>query len=490
MSETRNVLPVDLMNRLTSRIEAEMGLSFSLSKRRDLEKAISRMAVSKLFANEKVCANWLLEQHWNKEKSDLCAQHLTIGETYFCREPRALELVCTYAREKLREAGTDVPPLRIWSAGCCTGEEPYSIAMALSHGAPKFNAGRLSILATDINPHHLEFARNGVYRQWSFRNREAEKWKRHFFEDIDGRFRIAESIRRQVRFAELNLARSAYPSIDNGTNAVDIIFCRNVLMYFSKSQARKVIKRFWDCLIDGGWLIVSPSEASVELFEGFSAVHYPEAVFFQKDGAVLPAAGRRDAGRDKVPHAIRTVASAARPGDIETGSRPCEPLAARPPSSTSTAPGTDAGNSAPRFPIDPRVDEAWGSAVAQARAFANNGQVGEAMDYLEKEILAHPEVAELHQAKGLVAMESGELYDATQSLKRALYLKPDLVIARYLMGVLHAAQSRSVNAFTQFKAVEELLEAMGNEEIVTGSEGFSAAYLRDSARDYMRSLAA
>jgi chemotaxis protein methyltransferase CheR len=150
--------------RLARRIEAETGLQFAGARGRDLDSGLRRIALAR-GVGEAAAVDWLLAGPWDAARTDLCARHLTIGETYFFREPRGLELLCDQARRKLA-AGA---PLRVWSAGCCTGEEPYSMAMALRAALPRFDPAQVSILATDLNEASLAFARAAVYREWSFR---------------------------------------------------------------------------------------------------------------------------------------------------------------------------------------------------------------------------------------------------------------------------------------------------------------------------------
>src|SRR5690606_37529821 len=129
-------------------------------------------------------------------------------------------------------------PLRIWSAGCSTGEEAYSIAMALCRTLTREQLQRVSILATDIHADKLRSAACGVYRKWSFRIADDRLASRFFEPQPDGGVRVADALRAMVRFERLNLAAPGYPSAATGTGRMDIIFCRNVLLYFSREQAR------------------------------------------------------------------------------------------------------------------------------------------------------------------------------------------------------------------------------------------------------------
>lgn len=422
------------LDRLAERIEAEMGLSFSQAKRRDLHNAVRRITESQGFGDEDACIEWLLNGYWDKEKNDACSNHLTIGETYFFREPRAFDLVLDYARKKFGGSGGNKEQLRIWSAGCCTGEEPYSIAMALRQAMPEQDPAAITILATDINARHLRIAQAGVYRQWSFRNTHAASQSANFSEEGDNQFRINDQIRKLVQFSELNLAAPDYPSVANNTHTMDIIFCRNVLMYFSKQQAKKVIERFRQCLVDGGWLIVNPSEASAELFPGFSRVYYPDAIYFQKTS------------HGSEPTVIHPAKESA---DV-THSNPRVP-----------ATKVEARPKAPRLRKQPCKPE-------QTPVSGDESPT-----------------AEFFHAKALQAIESGDQRNAMQHLKRVVYLNPDFILAHYLMGVLQSAQNKHSEAARQFSVAGELLAALDGDDIVPGSDGLSAAYLQESIRSYM-----
>ena len=122
---------------------------------------------------------------------------------------------------------------------------------------PDLDDWRITLLATDINPRFLDRAAIGIYGEWSFRATPLIMREQYFTRTAEGRFKIDPRIRKQVTFAYLNLAEDVYPSLLNNTNAMDIIFCRNVLMYFSPKNAEKVICNFHRCLVEGGCLIIS-----------------------------------------------------------------------------------------------------------------------------------------------------------------------------------------------------------------------------------------
>ena len=404
-----NVPATDVLDLAAQRVEAETGLTFAGARRRQFDAALGRMADAVGLPGAAACASWLLAGPWDDARSALCARFLTIGETYFFREPRALDLVCDLARARV--ARRDTRPLRIWSAGCCTGEEPYSIALTLRRCVPQLGPGGATILATDLNDAFLDFARAGIYRRWSFRRSDPADLDAFFRPLGDGRFEIDPRVREAIRFASLNLAAGTYPSVATGTAGQDVIFCRNVLMYFGQEQARRVIARLRDCLVDGGWLVVNASEASTTLFAGFAPVYHEDAVFFRKCALRAPA---------EIPAPAPAVALA-----------PPAPAPAPAP-----APGPVLA------PPAPRHDDA----MARVHALADAGRGEEALQCLRRAVEADVLSAPLQQSAALFALEHGDRALARQSVRRLLYLEPESAIGHYLSALIEDAAGRRPRA--------------------------------------------
>jgi chemotaxis protein methyltransferase CheR len=454
-------LSAALLARLARHIEAHTGLHFASARQADFERALGRMARAR-GGDLAQCAVWLLDGPWDEDKARECARHLTVAETYFFREPRAFDLVCDYARAKL--AADPGASLRLWSAGCCTGEEPYSMAIALRRQVPELDIARVDILGSDINDASLDAARQAVYGRWSFRR--SEPWLRaDYFTDAGaGRAALLPEIATQVRFAQLNLAEPVYPSPLNGTAGMDIIFCRNVLMYFSRSQARRVIERLRACLVEGGWLVVNPSESSAELFSGFASVVYPDAVFYRKAERTAQSAA---CGRAVAPAPVPAVAQQAlahrRPAPLVAPA--AAPLAAPVPAAADVGAPDDVSQ-----------------ALARAGSLSRAGQGEAALRALARAAEAHPLAGALYQAAAEIALERAEFGLALGQLKRLLYLDPDSVMAHYLAAVAHIRQGRARPALRQLDEAESLLASLADDAIVPASGGWQASGLRAALR--------
>ena len=141
----------------------------------------------------------------------------------------------------------------------------------------------MTILATDINRDFLSKAAQGVYRDWSFR--DTPQWvKEGYFTKTKDGFEVLPRIREMVTFGYHNLAADQYPALANNTSAMDVIFCRNVLMYFSRERALEVARRLSRCLVDHGWLIINAVESSLAEPASFEGVRFPGATFYRKKG--------------------------------------------------------------------------------------------------------------------------------------------------------------------------------------------------------------
>ena len=273
-------------SQLSNLIAERMGLHFPRERWDDLQRGLAGAAQEFGFADAAACVGWLMSAPPTKAQIEVLASHLTIGETYFYRDKQTLEaLAQNILPDLIRARRGREQRLRFWSAACCSGEEPYSLAILLHRLLPDLADWRVTITATDINPRFLHKAVAGIYGEWSFRNAPPWLKERYFDRTADGRYAIVPEIGKMVTFAHLNLVEDVYPSLATDTNAMDLIFCRNVMMYFTPPQMGKLLGNLHHALVDGGWLAVSPSEASHALFPQFVSVNFPGAIFYQKSDA-------------------------------------------------------------------------------------------------------------------------------------------------------------------------------------------------------------
>lgn len=207
---------------------------------------------------------------------------LTIGETYFFRHFDVIEKVVL---PNLIKSHQHDKTLRIWSAGCSTGEEPFTVAMVLNHLLPDINNWNITIVGTDINVNSLQYAKDAVYRPWSLRS-ISDYYKNNYFTKKDGLYYLDERARSLVKFDYLNLVDDAYPSAETSTKDLDLIFCRNVTIYFEMETTIKAVHKFYDCLKEKGFLAVGHAEPSSLIYDAFVSEIYPDAVIYRRDSAL------------------------------------------------------------------------------------------------------------------------------------------------------------------------------------------------------------
>ncbi|MBI4381907.1 MAG: protein-glutamate O-methyltransferase CheR, partial [candidate division NC10 bacterium] len=267
-------------------IASRLGLDFSKGRQADLERGLVGACRTSSVSVPETYLAWLATLPDESTEWRRLVGHLTVGETYFFRDRALFEALEQHVLPSLITARRTERNLRLrlWSAGCATGEEPYSLAVLLDRLLPDLSEWALTILATDINPDALEAARRGCYREWSFR--ETPQWTRdqYFHRRNAETFEVSPRIRRMVTVAPLNLAEDGYPAVMTNTSAMDLVLCRNVLMYFTRDAQRATVARLQRALVSEGWLAVSPAEASAELFQPLVSVNFPGAILYRKGG--------------------------------------------------------------------------------------------------------------------------------------------------------------------------------------------------------------
>lgn len=207
---------------------------------------------------------------------------ITINETYFFRYPEQFQVLGNIILPELliSRRYKKERPLRIWSAGCSTGEEAFSIAITIMESIPDWQSLDIKILGTDVSKKALEAAFKGIYPRSAFRITREEIIEKYFIKVDKDHWRIKDEVRSLVDFMYHNLIKEPYPFAFIG--ARDIIFCRNVTIYFKPESTRRVIKNFYQSLVPGGYLFIGHSETLYNLNPGFLTVRYGDVFLYQK----------------------------------------------------------------------------------------------------------------------------------------------------------------------------------------------------------------
>jgi len=469
--------------RVSQFIAEQMGLHFPHERLADLQRGLAGAAGEFGFQDPAACADWLMATPLTKAQLQVLASHLTVGETYFFRDANTFEALASRVLPALVHARRGREQrLRLWSAACASGEEAYSLAILLHQSMPDLKDWRVTILATDINPHVLRKAVSGVYGEWSFRGVPRGVKDRYFDRTSDGRYVIRSEVRTLVAFEHVNLVEDAYPSLATDTNAMDLILCRNVLMYFAPAQVGTVVTKLHHALVDGGWLVVSPSEASQALFPQFVTVNVPGVILYQK----RDARSREESGAParEMPVSWEPQAPVAHPAAPLAAASPEKPGAVEPlPYAAAVslfeqgcygeAADTLLASCAQHTP-EPRA------CSLLARALANQGRLADALAWCDRWIAADKLDTAGHYLRAVILLEHGRPDEARGSLQRALYLDPNFVLAHVALGNLARSRGQDDEAKKHFANAVPLLARLHPDDRLPESDGLTAGRLTET----------
>ncbi|HEY3738333.1 MAG TPA: protein-glutamate O-methyltransferase CheR [Bryobacteraceae bacterium] len=445
---------------LKSRLISLTGLAYYLERDADfLERIGTRLA--ELGLPDCAAYSALLEDdRAGRPEMDVMAARLNIGETYFFRDPEQLDAIRDVALPDLLERNQSSRRLRIWSAGCANGSEPYSLAILLERDLNARLLGwNVSVVGTDISPQALKEATEGRYGDWALRT-TSDEVRQECFARSGERWAIRPQYRKHVSFAQLNLAdESVQPPCEGGK--FDLIVCRNVMIYFSAELKARLIRRFRESLANGGWLVVGAVEHDLENFKNFRTVPAPGATLYQRvDERMQPFAlkAEPECYRDPapvvpVPRALREV-----PRECAAAAAPA-PAVARPD-------------------------------LEGLRKLANRGDWHSAVRYC-RQLLALDGLNPLvHYYHALVLEQIGGTADAEQSLRRAIYLDRHFLLAHYHLGLVLTKDRKTRPAVRSFENVLTLSSEMHDQQTVADGDGVTVAGLKELARMHLHNLGA
>ncbi len=352
---------------------------------------------------------------------------LTVKETFFYRHEAQFDAFMEHLLPVfLAGAAGEKRPVRLWCAGCCTGEEPYTLAILAAEAGC---LDRIEILATDIHKGYLEAAMAGVYSGRSVEKLSPDILEKYFSKKGES-FRLREDIRRKVDFKYLNLGGTFFPSFLNGTAGLDAVFCRNVLIYFEKARVREIIIRFTECLRDGGVLALGHSEMLPQDWP--LAVQAAGEAFFYRPkkeepaGALLP---------------------------------PVEPAK---PQKRIISPA-------------PPPAEAPGALLLEAERLADAGRAAEAAVLCRRLIKENYALEKAHYLLGLLELARPE--KALEHFKKTVYLNSGHLQARLHLAQCEEKLGRAGDAAREYRNLGRLAAARPPGELLDAVEGITCGML-------------
>jgi chemotaxis protein methyltransferase CheR len=480
------MLSESLLGKLKICLEQQTGLNFFGKGWQDFENRITSAANAAGVSNTLQYIDQLLGQPLSQTQIHELARHLTISETYFFRDQHCFDALATRVFPEILKAreASDQKRLRILSAGCCTGEEAYSIAILLDQLLPHQQHWDIQIVGTDINPQAIQKAQEAIYSEWSFRT--APDWvkKQYFVKTRQGNFELCAKIRERVQFTFANLAKNIYPASTTNAPQFDAIFCRNVLMYFSTEQARSVIMRFQESLCDDGFLLVSPTETSAALFRGFKPVNYPGAIFYYKEAHVaqLDKASKSPVRKSPINRHSGSGASVR-----ELVNKPPLQRSRRNITSATTAktakPDHVFTTGEPSLPASNLIESSNSPEVlaTRARQCANQGQLEEAVNWCLQAIAAEKQNPALHYLLASIEQERGATAAAIKALQRTLYLDQNFVLAHFALANLRLVDGRRNDAARHLDIVRKLLKNYPADEVLPDTDNLTVGHLDEIA---------
>ncbi|NOZ26153.1 MAG: protein-glutamate O-methyltransferase CheR [Nitrospirae bacterium] len=272
------VLSEDVFRLLRELIRDYCGIYFDDNSRYLLEKRLSARLRANNISNFRDYYRYLLYDGNRENELAEIMDVLTVNETYFFREKNQLLSFSEEILPELRRKNRHTGKLRIWSAGCSTGEEPYTIGILILE-SNLFNGWDVEIIGSDINRRVLQTARRGVYRQNSFRCIDSYYLDKYFEPLEDGSFRITDKVKRLLSFGYLNLLDPVKMRFMGKT---DVVFCRNALIYFDMQSRRKVVDGFYNVLAEGGYLLLGHAESLINMSTAFALKHLKRDLVYQK----------------------------------------------------------------------------------------------------------------------------------------------------------------------------------------------------------------
>jgi chemotaxis protein methyltransferase CheR len=472
-----NVLSEVAYERFRLLARERIGLEFTGARRPDLERAVARTVAELRLPSDDALYQLLTASGDGRIAFDRLAAELTVCETHFFRNRPQFEALERHILPELIRQRRPSRRLRLWSAGCATGEEPYSLAILVRRLLPDLADWDVLILATDVNRDVLARAGRGVFGGWSFREVPADI-QRTCFERVGSQWEILPQIRDLVTFAHLNMVQGGYPAPASNTLDMDLILCRNMLIYFDEQTTQRVVGRLYTALTDGGWLVVGHAEPSLTTFRQFATRNFPGTVVYQKvahegpqpvwgtaveeltqrrqDAEVAGGTGssletRQVPGTSEVPGTWRAVFKTGAPRPISVASK-------RPSASE---------------PLEPETLALYRA----AKTAADQSRFADARLSVEAAIQRSPLWAPAHYLHGLILQEEGDLEQALAALRRCVYADARFVLGHLALAGLYAVIRQPERARVHRENAARLLREHTAEDLIPEGDGLTGGQL-------------
>lgn len=461
-------IPDYLLSQLSQFVSSQTGLFFPEKKWPEFKRGIKNSALDLGFEDPMSYIHSLLSSSYTQKQFNTLIGHLTVGETFFFRDKNLFQVLKDHVFPRLiRSRHENGKNIRIWSAGCCTGEEPYSIAMLIDQIIPEIQDWEISIAASDINEMFLQKAKNGLYSSWSFRNVPVQIIEKYFQKPNKNHFKISAHLKKMVQFYQLNLIEKQHPLLLSKDQ--DIIFCRNVLMYFTPLLRAQVIRRLINSLAEGGWLIVSPVETAFIQGPDLKVVQFSDSFLFQKElpgeenprsiPSFLPSdyadkGTKRDRNSQSLKQDIYQEAlTLYKKGFYGESTQKLSSLL------------SSGQNDNEIFLLNAEAMALLG------KNFANLGKLDEARKWSERAIYSEKLNPAYYYLLATICQEQGHIQESIKFHKQALYLDPEFILAHFALGNLFMQEDRRRESKKYLHNALSLLMSINPKDVLPYSDG-------------------
>lgn len=432
-------------------------------------------ATNKQDANEYV--NFLMFHPDGKKELAEFLELLTIKETYFFRNPPHFKVL----REKIiPEIVNSVKNkmwknIRLWSAGCSTGEEPYTIAILMKEYFSHLQNWNIEILATDLSAQAIHTAIQGVYSDRSVKFVDKEILKKYFYHRHD-KYYISDEIKKMVNFQIHNLVVDKFPE------NFDVIFCRNVTIYFPKEITKQIMLNFHTSLKPGGYLIIGHSESLYGLGLPYQVIDMEDAFVYKKiektkEIFTIP---------EHKPY--KTISLDLKRTDIstlETTQPSQDELYARAEECFKNKKYKDAISYIEQIiNLNPRHAKAW---ALQGKIYANQGNYEKAIECLQKAISIDQLLYDTHFLLGVISSKTN-LPQAVEHFKKSVYSNPNFPLSHFYLANIYKDIGKIKDSIREYRNCLSLLNSKDDEVISEFTEGLSAEFLKEMCENNIKNL--
>lgn len=442
------------------------GLHFDRNNRKNLERSLIKRMTALRLASYRDYYNYLIRFGENRRELQKLYQFLTVGETYFFRYHGHFDVVRNLLLSQLLTGKSN--RIRYWSAGCSTGEEPYSLAMAIMDALPDWRQRNIKIIATDINNQSLNKARDGVYRSWAIRSMDKKRLER-YFDRVGQSFIIKDEVKSMVEFSHLNLSVTDYQRECPELHNLDAIFCRNVMIYFTATTTRSIVEKFTKCLKLDGHLFLGHSETLANISTCFERQRQENSFFYRlksHKASVAPPARLIALPTPPPPPLTAPVVTAP---NVSTPS--IEELYKR---ANELFDGEDYVAAEKLLDLLLQQDPTHvGALVAKGFILAYSGRSQEALELCNKLMSLNDLLPELYYLRGLLHDMTDQQNEAVSEYRKAILLDMNFVMPRHHLGRLYVRQGKKKEGERELRNSLKILSKEGQESLVPFSGGLS-----------------